>query len=146
MTYWAWMIIGFSLIGIELAVSTFVTLWFGLAAITVGCLMLFWSLSITLQLVIWISLSVLGLAGWFLWVSPKRKQQTLVESTELLINQVGFVIQEPTKEAAGILRLPSPILGEDEWPFQAKASVRFGDSVRIVDVLENDVLCVIHDN
>lgn len=65
--YWHWLIFGLCLALAEIMLLSFVTLWFGLAAIVVGVLLLIYPFSFTLQLLIWVVLSMIivfpGLSG-----------------------------------------------------------------------------------
>jgi membrane protein implicated in regulation of membrane protease activity len=97
----------------------------------VGVLLLIYPFSFTLQLLIWVVLSMIIVFSWFKWVSPHLKNKTFSEmSREGMIGQVGSVIEyNSVHEGRGTLRFPAPILGNDEWQFICTDTVDVGDRV-----------------
>ncbi len=141
-TYWQWMIAGFFLIGLELFISTFVTLWFGLAAVIVGAALSLVPMALGVQLSLWLGLSVLGVVFWFAWAAPRRKKRSLSDMRQAVISQTATVIKVPSVGQKGLLRFYSPILGVDEWLFESDETIEFGDTVIVLDLIDRKTLNV----
>ena len=140
--YWHWLIFGLCLALAEIMLLSFVTLWFGLAAIIVGLLLLIYPFSFTLQLLIWIILSIIIVFSWFKWVSPRLKNKTFSGmSRESMIGQIGTVIEyNSVHEGRGTMRFPAPILGNDKWQFICTDVVNIGDRVMVREFSGNALI------
>ena len=140
--YWHWLIFGLCLALAEIMLLSFVTLWFGLAAIIVGLLLLIYPFSFTLQLLIWIILSIIIVFSWFKWVSPHLKNKTFSGmSRESMIGQIGTVIEyNSVHEGRGTMRFPAPILGNDEWQFICTDNIDLGDRVMVREFSGNTLI------
>lgn len=140
--YWHWLIFGLCLALAEIMLLSFVALWFGLAAIIVGLLLLIHPFSFTLQLLIWVILSMIIVFSWFKWVSPHLKNKTFSGmSRESMIGQIGSVIEyNSVHTGRGTLRFPAPILGNDEWQFICTDVVNIGDRVMVREFSGNALI------
>lgn len=139
--YWHWIVIGLILAAFEIFIPSFVILWFGLSAIAVGLLLWVLPLSFTLQLLIWIALSLLNVWLWFTWVSPRFKNKSLSGMAyEAMLGQVGMVIEWNAASSRGRLRFPAPIVGNDEWLFICEDAVDVGDRVRVKEFSGNTLI------
>jgi hypothetical protein len=139
--YWHWIVIGLILAAFEIFIPSFVILWFGLSAIAVGLLLWVLPLSFTLQLLIWIALSLLNVWLWFKWVSPRLKNKTFSGMAyEAMLGQVGMVIEWNAASSRGRLRFPAPIVGNDEWLFICEDAVDVGDRVRVKEFSGNTLI------
>ena len=140
--YWHWLILGLCLALAEIMLLSFVTLWFGLAAIIVGLLLLIYPFSFTVQLLIWVILSMIIVFSWFKWVSPVLKNKTFSGmSRESMIGQIGTVIEYNSfHEGRGTLRFPAPILGNDEWQFICTDTVDIGARVLVREFSGNTLI------
>lgn len=140
--YWHWLIFGLCLALAEIMLLSFVALWFGLAAIIVGLLLLIHPFSFTLQLLIWVILSMIIVFSWFKWVSPHLKNKTFSGmSRESMIGQIGSVIEyNSVHTGRGTLRFPAPILGNDEWQFICTDVVNVGDRVMVREFSGNALI------
>ncbi|GAW86050.1 inner membrane protein [Bathymodiolus platifrons methanotrophic gill symbiont] len=140
--YWHWLIFGLCLALAEIMLVSFVALWFGLSAILVGLLLLIYPFSFTLQLLIWIILSIIIVFSWFKWVSPHFKNKTFSGmAREGMIGQVGAVIEyNSVHEGRGTLRFPAPILGNDEWQFICTDRVELGGRVIVREFSGNTLI------
>ncbi|WP_020208188.1 NfeD family protein [Gilvimarinus chinensis] len=138
---WLWLVIGFALAAIEILVPSFFMLWLGVSAIVVGILCLFIPMSFAAELFIWVTLSLVCLVGWFRWVSPRMKTNSLsgmaMEST---LGQQGTVLEYNTATERGVLRFSAPVLGEAEWRFIHAGELRPGDRVTVTDFSGNDLI------
>lgn len=140
--YWHWLIFGLSLALAEIMLVSFVALWFGLSAIIVGLLLWVIPFSFTLQLLIWMVLSIFIVFAWFRWVSPHFKNKTFSGmARESMIGQIGSVIEyNSVHEGRGTLRFPAPILGNDEWQFICTDMVALGDRVIVREFSGNTLI------
>lgn len=142
--YWHWIVLGIALMAVEILLPSFVALWFGAAAIVVGVLLLFIpSLSVALQVVLWVIFSIIFTWLWFRIMQPLAVDKTKAGlSREAIIGEIGQVLFVPTTERRGTLRFSVPILGADEWPFICSDEVSSGDRVRVTDLSGNDLIVI----
>ena len=140
--YWHWIVLGVGLMALEILLPSFVALWFGAAAVIVGVLLLLIpSLSVALQVVLWVIFSIAFTWLWFKFMQPLAVDKTKAGlSREAIVGETGQVLSAPTSERRGILRFAVPILGADEWPFICSDEVRSGDRVRVTDISGNDLI------
>ena len=140
--YWHWIVLGVGLMALEIVLPSFVALWFGAAAIVVGVLLLIVpSLSIALQVVIWVLFSILFTWMWFRYMQPLAVDKTKAGlSREAIIGEIGQVLSVPTSDRRGVMRFSVPILGADEWTFICSDTVSSGDRVRVSDISGNDLI------
>ena len=74
---WHWFVLGIILMLSELILPAFAALWFGIAAIMVGVLLwLFPIMSLNIQIVMWIILSILCTILWFKFIKPLSIDKT----------------------------------------------------------------------
>lgn len=140
--YWHWMVLGLLLISSELLLPSFVLLWFGISAIFVGLMLWVFDFSFTIQLMIWISMSLLNVLVWFKWISPHLHDKSLSGmARETMIGQVGTVIDCNAVHAGrGKLRFPAPIVGSDEWLFICENDVKVGNRVMVREFSGNTLI------
>lgn len=140
--YWHWLVFGLCLALAEMMLVSFVALWFGLSAIIVGLLLWIVPFSFTLQLLVWIILSIFIVFAWFKWVSPNFKNKTFSGmAREGMLGQIGTVIEyNSVHEGRGTLRFPAPILGDDEWQFICTDRVALGDRVIVREFSGNTLI------
>lgn len=138
---WLWLVIGFALAAIEILVPSFFMLWLGASAIVVGILCLFIPMSFAAELLIWVVLSLVCLVGWFKWISPRMKTNSLsgmaMEST---LGKQGTVLEYNAATERGMLRFSAPVLGEAEWRFIHTGDLQPGDRVTVTDFSGNDLI------
>ena len=140
--YWHWIVFGLLLSLSEILVMSFVLLWFGLSAIVVGIVLWIFPISITMQLFIWVLLSLFNVFGWFRWISPHIKNKSLSGmARETMIGQTGTVIEyNSIQSGRGKLRFPAPILGNDEWQFICSDAVEVGSRVIVQEFSGNSLI------
>ncbi|WP_448760720.1 NfeD family protein [Acinetobacter tandoii] len=143
---WHWFVLGVLLMLSELIIPAFAALWFGISAILVGILLwIFPALDSTVQLVLWMILSILCTIAWFRFIKPLSIDKTKAGlSREATIGQIGMVIQVNMEHEQIRVRFPMPVLGSDEWNCRTLTSVNVGDRVRVVDILGNDLVVQPH--
>ena len=137
--YWHWIVLGLLLIGLEIVLPTFMTLWFGLGAILIGVvLFLFPDLPLAWQLLIWLLDSSLLVYAWFRFIQPQMKDKTKAGmGRESLIGETGIVIRVPQDGRRGMLRFPTPIVGDDEWEIICESNLAEGDRVIVIELSGN---------
>lgn len=140
--YWHWIVMGLLLSLSEILLTSFVLLWFGLSAIIVGGLMMIFPLTITLQLLIWVLLSLFFVFGWFKWVSPQLKDASLSGmARESMLGQIGTVIEyNSVQQGRGVVRFPAPILGDAEWQFICSEAIEVGNRVIVQEFSGNSLI------
>lgn len=140
--YWHWMVFGLALALLEIMLFSFVALWFGLSAFVVGLLLWVVPLSFTMQLTIWIILSICIIFSWFKWVSPLLKNKSFSGmAKESMVGQTGTVIENNSAhEGRGTLRFSAPILGADEWQFICTDAVDVGSRVIVREFSGNTLI------
>ena len=143
---WHWFVLGVLLMLSELIIPAFAALWFGISAVLVGILLwIFPALDSTVQLVLWMILSILCTIAWFRFIKPLSIDKTKAGlSREATIGQIGMVIQDNMEHEQIRVRFPMPVLGSDEWNCRTLTSVNVGDRVRVVDILGNDLVVQPH--
>lgn len=137
--YWHWIVLGILLIGLEIVLPTFMTLWFGIGAIFIGVvLFLFPDLPLAWQLLIWLLDSSALVFLWFKYIQPQMKDRTKAGmGRESLIGETGIVIRVPQDGRRGMLRFPTPILGDDEWEIYCESPLEEGDRVIVIELSGN---------
>ena len=143
---WHWFVLGILLILSELILPAFAALWFGIAAIVVSLLYwLFPSMSFTVQMILWIILSIICTVAWFKFIRPLSVDKTKAGlSRESTIGQIGMVIQTGMPHDLIRVRFPMPLLGSDEWDCRISTPVQIGDRVKVTDILGNDLVVQPH--
>jgi membrane protein implicated in regulation of membrane protease activity len=128
------MILGIILVVAEAAVPSFFIIWFGLAGILVGVLLLVLPLPLGVQIVLWLGLSVVFFALFRHYYSPKRGVVPVGTSTGDIVGQIGVAVTEVHPMSRGRVHFGRPILGSDEWPCVADDAIPAGARVRVVSV------------
>lgn len=139
--YWHWLVLGLILCAVEIFIPSFVVIWFGVSALFVGVIALVTDLSFTLQLLIWVLLSVSDLVVWLKFVQPRLKNKSLSGmSREALLGQQGTVLEVNPDRGRGRMRFSVPVLGSDEWQFICDEALSSGDRVRVVELSGNTLV------
>lgn len=148
LAYWHWIVFGVILVLSEMALSTFFILWFGIAAILVGVLMIVVpQLDLNWQILTWTGLSVVMALLWFKFLKPLSVDQTKAGlSREAIVGEIGQVIRVPGSERRGKLRFPAPILGSDEWEIMSMDKLSEGERVQVKDVSGNTLVVIKTNN
>ena len=138
---WHWIVVGLLLMTLELIVPVFVILWLGVAAVIIGILSLLLPISFGAALMMWAIISAVLLLLWHHYVSPKITNQTLAGlSKEALIGQIGMVIHYSKQQGRGRMRLPAPVVGDDEWEFIFSGTLQNGDKLQVTDISGNSLV------
>ncbi|MBO6718640.1 MAG: NfeD family protein [Rhizobiaceae bacterium] len=137
---WNWMVLGFTLLALEIILPGVFLLWIGIAAILVGALSLqFWGYFFWPWQVQVLVFLVLAVASAYL--GKKIMAATQKETDQPLLNQRGeqlvgrtATLHEPISEGFGRVRI-----GDTTWRV-AGADMPVGTRVRIVSARAGDLL------
>ncbi len=140
--YWHWLALGILLMGLEIFLPTFVTLWFGVGALIVGVLMMvFPGMTLAWQMLVWSIGSAAFTWAWFGYFKRRSPDRTLAGlSREAILGETGHVISAPFGDKRGVLRFATPKLGSEEWQFICQQPVVVGDRVAVDDVSGNTLI------
>ena len=134
LAWWHWMVLGMVLVALEMVVSTFFLMWFGLGALLVGLVTLFVLPGFAAQLVLWAAASLAMMGVWVRYFKvPDRNRAG--QAKEGVIGLTGLMTRPVTETGDGEILCQRPVLGADRWPVVADAPIAAGEKARIVDVL-----------
>lgn len=134
LAWWHWMVLGMTLVALEMLVTTFFLLWFGMGALLVGLLMLLAAPGFAVQMVLWAVLSVAMTGVWLkFFKNPDRTRSG--RAKEGVRGVAGLVTKPITETSAGEMMFQRPVLGADRWPVVADEPIAAGERACIVDVL-----------
>jgi membrane protein implicated in regulation of membrane protease activity len=135
MEWWQWAVAGIVLVLAELAVPAFVLIWFGLGALVVALIVAILPESgITLQLSLWLVVSVSLVGLWFRIFKPNIHKTRVGMSDYNLIGEVGVLTHEVAPFQNGEVRFQKPMLGSDVWPCMADETIPAGTRVKVLAV------------
>ena len=140
--WYHWLILGMLLILGEMLLPSFTLLWFGLAALLTGLLLLILpSIGLSIQLLFWAMASIAFTVLWFKFFKPTMIDKTKAGiSKEAVTGETGLVIKAPHEDIRGTVRFSMPLLGADEWEFICNHECKVGDRVEVVDVTGNTLI------
>ncbi|HIP02454.1 MAG TPA: NfeD family protein [Campylobacterales bacterium] len=130
--WWHWIVLGLILVVSEIFAPLFIVLWFGLSAIIVGLVDLVFATSFMSELFLWIVLSVVFLALWFMFFKDKTISKS--GQSDFTLATKGIVTQEIKNHEKGKVRFDSPVLGSSEWFAVSEEEIEVGTPIHIVDV------------
>ena len=132
--WWHWMVLGLVLTMAELAIVSFFVVWFGIAAVAIGLILLAApGLALPTQFLLWAALSAALVVLWFRYLRP-RTITAVGTSAATVAGEVGILVAELTPDSRGQVRFQKPILGADVWEAYADAVIAAGERVRVVAV------------
>lgn len=132
--WWHWLALGLSLIALEMFISTFFLLWFGLGALITGLAGALLPLSFTAQILLWTLASAVMVAVWLKYFkAPDRTHAG--QAKEGVLGITGLVTRAVTDTGEGEILFQRPVLGADRWPAVADSPIAAGERARVVDVL-----------
>ena len=133
--WWHWAVSGIALLLAELAVPAFVLVWFGLGALLVAAAsLLLPELELTLQLGIWLALSLALVLVWFRIFRPNAHKTRVGMADDHVIGEIGLLTRAVAPFEKGAVRFQKPLLGADAWECIADESLAAGDRVKVLAV------------
>lgn len=140
--FWQWIVFGILLILFELLIPSFTICWFGISALGVGVLLLFYpNMSIAFQVLNWTIFSIFVVGYWIYFLKPKMVNKTKTGSPlEALKDSTAVVITLPTESKRGMIRFSEPFMGSRDWSFLCDETVLVNTQVKISGVSGNTLL------
>jgi hypothetical protein len=115
-----------------MTMGTFFILGLGIAAIIVGVLDMFLDLSFSMELTIWMILSVLAIAAWFKWF--REEPVTDSGQSNYRLDTLGVVMEDIQPHSRGKVKFDTPVLGNTNWHAISKTDINKGTRVKIVQI------------
>jgi hypothetical protein len=134
LAWWHWAVGGIVLIVAELAVPSFVLIWFGLGALAVALALALFGIGFTAQLALWLVVSLVLVAGWFKVFKPGMHKTRIGMADANVRGEVGVLIHDVAPFEKGQVRFQKPILGSDVWECIADEAIRNGERVKVLEV------------
>lgn len=132
--WWHWAVGGIVLVLAELAVPSFVLIWFGLGALVVALAVAVAEIGLTAQLALWLVVSMLLVAGWFKVFKPNMHKTRIGMADANVVGEVGMLVRDVAPFEKGQVRFQKPMLGSDVWECIADEAIKSGERVRVLDV------------
>ena len=135
--WWHWMALGILLIAAEIFIPSFVVIWFGIAAVAVSLLELFFDISLSAQLFWWAVLSAAMLYIWLKKYKHHYKPDVKTGQADEAKGAEGIVIQAIPAHGRGRARFEIPVLGSSEWVVISDEAIPEGAKVVSIKALGN---------
>lgn len=133
--WWHWAIGGIGLIIAELAVPSFVLIWFGLGGLAVALLLAVMpQIGLTAQLAVWLVISVSLVAFWFRVFKPGMHKTRIGMSEANVVGEIGLLTRNVAPFQRGEVRFQKPMVGSEVWPCIADVPIAAGERVRVLGV------------
>lgn len=130
--WWHWIVFGIALLILDMSMGTFFILGLGVAAIIVGIIAAFIDTSFTIELSIWMILSILTIAAWFKWF--REKPITDSGQSNYRLDTLGTVIEDIQPHSRGKVTFDTPVLGNTSWHATSKIDIDKNTRVKIVQI------------
>ncbi len=134
LSWWHWVALGLLLVVLEMFVTTFFLLWFGLGALLTGLLVAVLPLSFTAQLLLWSISSTVMVAVWVKYFKMPADTRP-GQAKDNVLGLTGLMTRAVTETGKGEILFQRPVLGADRWPVVADVPIPAGGKARVVDVL-----------
>ena len=134
LAWWQWAVGGIVLILAELAVPSFVLIWFGLGALLVALVLAVAGIGLTTQLALWLAVSLALVAGWFKIFKPGMHKTRIGMADANVTGEIGVLVRDVAPFEKGQVRFQKPILGDDVWDCNADETIKSGMRVRVQSV------------
>lgn len=130
--WWHWIVFGIALLILDMSLGTFFILALGIAAITVGVIDAFISTTFTVELSIWMVLSILAIVAWFKWF----RENPITDSgqSNYRLDTLGTVIEDIQPHSRGKVTFDTPVLGNTSWHATSKVDIDKDTRVKIVQI------------
>ena len=130
--WWHWLILGSILVVGEIFIPSFISIWLGLSALIVGFMDLLLGTSFTVELAVWIVLSVVFIFLWFKVFKPKTPSRAGQSDNSFDVQ--GTVVEMIRKGEKGKVKFDSPVLGDTQWYAIADEDLNEETRVEIIEI------------
>jgi membrane protein implicated in regulation of membrane protease activity len=130
--WWHWVVFGIFLITTEIFLGTFLMLGLGVAAMIVGATDNLFSLSLEVELTLWIILSLLSIIIWFKYLKDETVEYSGQSNYSLTTE--GMVEESIQANDRGKVKFDTPVLGNTIWHATAKKDISAGSRIKIVEI------------
>ena len=130
--WWHWIAFGLLLFTMEIFTGTFMMLGLGLAAILIGIIDIIYPLSLEMELLLWMALSLLSIIMWFKYMKDKSIENS--GQSNYSLETLGVVEKEIIINGRGTVRFDSPVLGNSVWSATAKENLDKNSRVKIIEL------------
>ena len=134
LAWWHWAVGGIVLILAELAIPSFVLIWFGLGGLVVALALVAANIGLTAQLALWLLVSLVLVFGWFKVFKPNMHKTRVGMADANVVGEVGMLVRDVAPFEKGSVRFQKPILGDDVWECIADETIRSGERVKVLAV------------
>lgn len=130
--WWHWIVFGIALLILDMSLGTFFILGLGVSAITVGAIDALIGTTFTVELSIWMALSILAIAAWFKWL----RENPITDSgqSNYRLDTLGTVIEDIQPHSRGKVTFDTPVLGNTSWHATSKVDIDKNTRVQIVQI------------
>jgi membrane protein implicated in regulation of membrane protease activity len=134
LAWWHWAVGGLVLIVAELAIPSFVLVWFGVGALCVALLVALVPPGLTASLAVWLAISLALVAAWFKVFKPNMHKTRIGMANANVVGEIGLLVREVAPFDKGQVRFQKPLLGDDVWECIADEAIKSGERVKVLDV------------
>jgi membrane protein implicated in regulation of membrane protease activity len=132
MSWYHWIVLGLILGVLELMITSFYVIWFGIGALLVGLAMLILPMDFTSQVVLW-TLASIGMT--VVWVKVfKQSDKTHAGQADAALGEFGVMVRAVEPMGRGEVRFQKPVMGSDTWPCVSDEAIAAGQRVKVVAV------------
>jgi len=130
--WWHWIVFGVALLILDMSMGTFFILGLGVSAIIVGVIDALVDTSFTVELTMWMILSILAITAWFKWF----RENPITDSgqSNYRLDTLGIVMEDIQPHSRGKVTFDTPVLGNTSWHATAKVDLDKGTRVKIVQI------------
>jgi membrane protein implicated in regulation of membrane protease activity len=130
--WWHWVVFGIFLITSEIFIGTFFMLGLGVAAMLVGVIDNLFSLSIEVELTLWIALSLVSIVLWFKYLKDTNVEYSGQSNYSLTTE--GVVEESIKANDRGKVKFDTPVLGNTIWHATSREDILSGSRIKIVEI------------
>lgn len=139
-SHYIWLIIGLTLLILEVVTGTFYLLGFGSAAIITAGLNYAFNLNLTYSLFLFAILSPILIKLYILTIRDKMKKNNVGQSSDVSVGRVGTIISEKTLETLAEIQFEVAVMGSRKWFVISKDEFKVGDTAKIKSVDGNNLV------
>ena len=130
--WWHWIVLGLGLIGFEMFIGSFFSLWFGVGALITGALLFLVPMSFTAQVLLWALNSGLIVWAWMRYFKTPNIT-TLGQSKATVVGLCGTISRGVSEFSEGEIIFQRPVMGSDRWPVISDSPLNIGERAKVVN-------------